>query len=107
MNNARWISGGRYRIVEHVQIVIGNLIWSTEKLVQEVTLRVWLLTEGHPALRQVVSVASTETELLMLAAAVEAGSEHPLAPGRCGMPSIVPLRRRQPTRDRLPPNGIA
>ena len=37
------------------------------------------LTEGHPALREIVAVASPEKELLALAAAVEAGSEHPLA----------------------------
>jgi heavy metal translocating P-type ATPase len=37
------------------------------------------LTEGHPALREIVPVAGTEEELLALAAAVEAGSEHPLA----------------------------
>ncbi len=37
------------------------------------------LTEGHPALRAIVSVAGTEEELLALAGAAEAGSEHPLA----------------------------
>lgn len=37
------------------------------------------LTEGHPALRRIVPLASTEEELLAFAAAVEAGSEHPLA----------------------------
>jgi heavy metal translocating P-type ATPase len=37
------------------------------------------LTEGRPALRQIVAVAVTEEELLALAAAVEASSEHPLA----------------------------
>ncbi len=37
------------------------------------------LTEGHPALRQIVPLASSAQELLALAAAVEAGSEHPLA----------------------------
>lgn len=37
------------------------------------------LTEGHPALRQIVPLASSEEELLALAAALEAGSEHPLA----------------------------
>src|SRR5712692_5755485 len=37
------------------------------------------LTEGHPALRQIVAVAASEQELLALAAAVEASSEHPLA----------------------------
>ncbi|MBI3491759.1 MAG: cation-translocating P-type ATPase, partial [Acidobacteria bacterium] len=37
------------------------------------------LTEGKPALRQIVAVACTEQELLALAAAVEASSEHPLA----------------------------
>src|SRR6266540_2788691 len=39
------------------------------------------LTEGRPALRQIVAVAIPEEELLALAAAVEAGSEHPLARG--------------------------
>ncbi len=37
------------------------------------------LTEGRPAVRQVVPIASSEQELLALAAAVETGSEHPLA----------------------------
>lgn len=37
------------------------------------------LTEGHPAIREVVPVAITEKELLTVAAAAEAGSEHPLA----------------------------
>jgi heavy metal translocating P-type ATPase len=37
------------------------------------------LTEGHPALREIVPAASSEEELLALAGAVEAGSEHPLA----------------------------
>ena len=37
------------------------------------------LTEGRPALREIVAVACEEAELLALAAAVEAFSEHPLA----------------------------
>ncbi|MGH9508392.1 MAG: heavy metal translocating P-type ATPase [Terriglobales bacterium] len=37
------------------------------------------LTEGRPALRRIVPLVSSEQELLALAAAVEAGSEHPLA----------------------------
>ena len=37
------------------------------------------LTEGRPALQQIVAVASPERELLAVAAATEAGSEHPLA----------------------------
>lgn len=37
------------------------------------------LTEGRPALRQIVPSACSKEELLALAAAVEAGSEHPLA----------------------------
>jgi heavy metal translocating P-type ATPase len=37
------------------------------------------LTEGRPALRRIVPLASSEEQLLALAAAVEAGSEHPLA----------------------------
>jgi len=36
------------------------------------------LTEGRPALREIVPVGCTETELLAQAAAVEAGSEHPV-----------------------------
>ncbi len=36
------------------------------------------LTEGHPALRQIVAVIGSDDELLTLAAAVEAGSEHPI-----------------------------
>ncbi len=36
------------------------------------------LTEGHPALRQIVAVTGSDDELLTLAAAVEAGSEHPI-----------------------------
>jgi Cu+-exporting ATPase len=37
------------------------------------------LTEGHPALREIVPVACPEEELLAIAAAAEASSEHPLA----------------------------
>lgn len=37
------------------------------------------LTEGRPALRQIIPLNSSEQELLELAAAAEAGSEHPLA----------------------------
>jgi heavy metal translocating P-type ATPase len=37
------------------------------------------LTEGRPALREIVTLAIPEAELLALAAAAEAGSEHPLA----------------------------
>ena len=37
------------------------------------------LTEGRPALRRIVSLLPSEDEVLSLAAAVEAGSEHPLA----------------------------
>ena len=37
------------------------------------------LTEGRPALRQIVAIACAEEELLALAAAIEAFSEHPLA----------------------------
>ncbi|ODU25258.1 MAG: ATPase P [Verrucomicrobia bacterium SCN 57-15] len=37
------------------------------------------LTEGRPAIREIVPVAVSEKELLTLAAASEAGSEHPLA----------------------------
>jgi heavy metal translocating P-type ATPase len=37
------------------------------------------LTEGHPALREIVPVGVSEEELLTAAAAVEAGSEHPIA----------------------------
>jgi heavy metal translocating P-type ATPase len=37
------------------------------------------LTEGHPALREIIPLACPERELLALAGAVEAGSEHPLA----------------------------
>jgi len=37
------------------------------------------LTEGRPAVRHIVPAASSEQELLTLAATVEAGSEHPLA----------------------------
>ena len=37
------------------------------------------LTEGRPALREIVSVGVSDEELLALAGAAEAGSEHPLA----------------------------
>lgn len=37
------------------------------------------LTEGHPAVREIVPVGLPENELLALAAAIEAGSEHPVA----------------------------
>ncbi len=37
------------------------------------------LTEGHPSLREILALGSAEEELLALGAALEAGSEHPLA----------------------------
>ena len=37
------------------------------------------LTEGRPALRRILTAAASENELLSVAAAVEASSEHPLA----------------------------
>lgn len=37
------------------------------------------LTEGHPALREILPAGVSEQELLTLAGAAEAGSEHPLA----------------------------
>ncbi len=37
------------------------------------------LTEGKPALRQTVAISSSEEEVLAVAAAIEASSEHPLA----------------------------
>jgi Cu+-exporting ATPase len=37
------------------------------------------LTEGHPAVREIAPIGLSKNELLSLAAAVEAGSEHPLA----------------------------
>jgi Cu+-exporting ATPase len=37
------------------------------------------LTEGRPAVTEILSAAADETELLTVAAAAEAGSEHPLA----------------------------
>ena len=37
------------------------------------------LTEGRPAIRRIVPIASSDQEVLSLAAAAEAGSEHPLA----------------------------
>ena len=37
------------------------------------------LTEGKPALRQIVAVTGTEEDVLAVAAAIEASSEHPLA----------------------------
>jgi Cu+-exporting ATPase len=39
------------------------------------------LTEGRPSVSRVVGLAASETETLALAAAVQAGSEHPLARG--------------------------
>ncbi len=36
------------------------------------------LTEGRPAIRQIVTATGSDEELLTLAAAVEAGSEHPI-----------------------------
>lgn len=37
------------------------------------------LTEGRPALREIIPIGSTPEELLSIGAAVESGSEHPLA----------------------------
>jgi heavy metal translocating P-type ATPase len=37
------------------------------------------LTEGHPAVREMIPIGRSQDELIAVAAAVEAGSEHPLA----------------------------
>lgn len=53
------------------------------------------LTLGHPAVRQVVSTGLPEPELLARAAAVQAGSEHPLA--RALLDAVPEADRRSAT----------
>jgi heavy metal translocating P-type ATPase len=57
----------------------GEAFQSLRRVQRVVFDKTGTLTEGHPALRAIVPVGCTETELLAQAAAVEAGSEHPLA----------------------------
>ncbi len=50
------------------------------RLVSQIVLdKTGTLTEGRPSLRELVSAGGAENELLAVAAAVEAASEHPLA----------------------------
>ncbi|MGQ0684734.1 heavy metal translocating P-type ATPase, partial [Bradyrhizobium sp.] len=50
------------------------------RLVQQIVLdKTGTLTEGRPVVREVMCLGTTESELLALAAAAEASSEHPLA----------------------------
>ncbi|HYE90421.1 MAG TPA: cation-translocating P-type ATPase [Terriglobales bacterium] len=54
--------------------------FQTYRIVTHIVLdKTGTLTEGKPALRELEAVSGTETELLALAAAAEASSEHPLA----------------------------
>src|SRR5713226_9039069 len=57
----------------------GEAFQSLRRVQRVVFDKTGTLTEGHPALRQIVAVGSPEEELLALAAAAEAYSEHPLA----------------------------
>ena len=56
----------------------GEAFQSLRRVQRVVFDKTGTLTEGRPALRQIVALASPEEELFALAAAVEAGSEHPL-----------------------------
>ncbi len=57
----------------------GEAFQSLRRVQRVVFDKTGTLTEGHPALRRIVPLVSSEQEVLGLAAAVEAGSEHPLA----------------------------
>jgi len=57
----------------------GEAFQSLRRVQRVVFDKTGTLTEGRPGLREVVAVAVPEDELLALAAAVETGSEHPLA----------------------------
>ncbi len=57
----------------------GEAFQSLRRVQRVVFDKTGTLTEGRPALRQIVTVGCSEGELLSLAAAVEAHSEHPLA----------------------------
>ena len=56
----------------------GEAFQALRKVQRVVFDKTGTLTEGYPALRQIVAVLGSKEELLKLAAAVEAGSEHPL-----------------------------
>jgi heavy metal translocating P-type ATPase len=50
------------------------------RLVKQIVLdKTGTLTEGHPVVREIVALGVSEQELLAIAAAAEASSEHPLA----------------------------
>src|SRR5712692_6676196 len=57
----------------------GEAFQSLRRVQRVVFDKTGTLTEGRPALRQIVAIGTSEQELLALAAAVESGSEHPLA----------------------------
>jgi Cu+-exporting ATPase len=57
----------------------GEAFQSLRRVSRVVFDKTGTLTEGRPALRQIVAVACPQDELLALAAAAEAFSEHPLA----------------------------
>ena len=57
----------------------GEAFQSLRRVQRVVFDKTGTLTEGHPALRQIVAVGCSEEQLLAVAAAVEAYSEHPLA----------------------------
>src|SRR5713101_2738087 len=57
----------------------GEAFQSLRRVQRVVLDKTGTLTEGHPALRQIVAVGCSEEQLLAVAAAVEAYSEHPLA----------------------------
>jgi P-type Cu+ transporter len=57
----------------------GEAFQALRRVQQMVFDKTGTLTEGHPGLREIVSVIGTDEELLALAASVEASSEHPLA----------------------------
>jgi heavy metal translocating P-type ATPase len=57
----------------------GEAFQSLRRVERVVFDKTGTLTEGRPALREIIAVVGAEEELLALAGAAEAGSEHPLA----------------------------
>src|SRR5712692_8178624 len=67
------------RSVEDARALKPGLLHLVDRVLRVVLDKTGTLTEGHPALRQIVAVGASEEQVLALAAATEAYSEHPLA----------------------------
>ncbi|WP_298433553.1 heavy metal translocating P-type ATPase [Geobacter sp.] len=73
------VRGGGEAAERGVLMRTGEAFQALRRVQRVVFDKTGTLTEGRPALREIVPVGGTEEELLTLAGAAEAGSEHPLA----------------------------